>query len=321
MKAVLPRFPLATLPTPLVRAERLEKLTGGPPVYVKRDDLTGFAGAGHKARPLEFLVGAALAEGCDVLVTGGGPSSNFVAAAAAAAAAAGLDCELVLFGGEPPARHPNLALALACGARVRYTGDPDRDRVDTEVFEVADGLAADGRRPYPMPRGGATATGTVGMVAATEELAAQLAAASVEPEAVLIASGSGTTCAGLAVGTARCGATWRVVGASVSRPLEQAGPGIEGLAAGGAALLDVPPPAPDVVELVDARGPGHHQPSQAGERAAAVALLTEGLLLDPTYTAKAFAVLLDLIESGTGGPVVFWHTGGLLSAADHLGHP
>ena len=319
--ANLPRFPLATLPTPLVRAERLEKLTGGPPIYVKRDDLAGFAGAGHKARPLEFLVGAALAEGCDVLVTGGGPSSNFIAAAAAAAAAAGLDCELVLFGDEPADRHPNLALALACGARVRYLGDPDRDRVDTEVFEVAGELSAAGRRPYPMPRGGAIATGTVGMVAATEELAGQLAAASVDPEVVVIASGSGTTCAGLAVGTALCGGTWRVVGASVSRPLEQAGPEIAGLAARCAALLDVPPPPAAVLELVDARGPGHHRPSEAGERAADVALRTEGLLLDPTYTAKAFAVLLDLIESGTAGPIVFWHTGGLLSAVDHLSTP
>jgi 1-aminocyclopropane-1-carboxylate deaminase/D-cysteine desulfhydrase-like pyridoxal-dependent ACC family enzyme len=314
----LPRFPLATLPTPLVRAERLEKLTGGPPIYVKRDDLAGFAGAGHKARPLEFLVGAALAQGCDVLVTGGGPSSNFIAAAAAAAAAAGLDCELVLFGDEPAATHPNLALARACGAKVRYTGDPDRDRVDTEVFVVADELAVAGRRPYAMPRGGAVATGTVGMVAATEELAGQLPT---DPEMVVIASGSGTTCAGLAVGAALCGARWRVVGASVSRPLDQAGPEIAGLAAGCAALLDVPPPPPDVLDLVDARGAGHHQPSEAGERAAAVALRTEGLLLDPTYTAKAFAVLLDLVEAGANGPIVFWHTGGLLSAADHLGRP
>ncbi len=318
MKAVLPRFPLATLPTPLVRAERLEKLTGGPPIYVKRDDLAGFAGAGHKARPLEFLLGAALAEGSDVLVTGGGPSSNFIAAAAAAAATAGLDCELVLFGDEPPVHHPNLALSLACGARVRYLGDPDRDRVDTEVFEVASELAAAGRRPYPFPRGGAVATGTAGMVAATEELAGQLAAVSVRPEAVVVASGSGTTCAGLAVGTALSDATWRVVGASVSRPLEQAGPEMAALAARGAALLNVPAPPAGIVELVDARGPGHYRPSEAGERAAAVGLRAEGLLLDPTYTAKAFAVVLDLVDAGTEGPVVFWHTGGLMSAADHL---
>jgi 1-aminocyclopropane-1-carboxylate deaminase/D-cysteine desulfhydrase-like pyridoxal-dependent ACC family enzyme len=309
--ASLPRFPLAVLPTPLVQARRL-------PLWVKRDDLTGFAGAGHKARPLEFLVGAALAEGCDVLVTGGGPGSNFAPAAAAAASAAGIGCELVLYGDEPSTLHPNLALALACGASVRYTGDPDRARVDTAVVEVAAELRAAGRRPYAVPRGGAVATGTAGMVAATEELAGQLAAESVEPEVVVIASGSGTTCAGLAVGAAVCGAGWRVVGASVSRPVDRAAGEIAALAARCADLLGVPPPRAGGLELVDARGPGFGVASEAGERAAAVALRAEGLLLDPVYTAKAFAVVLDLLDAGTAGPVLFWHTGGLLAAAAHL---
>jgi 1-aminocyclopropane-1-carboxylate deaminase/D-cysteine desulfhydrase-like pyridoxal-dependent ACC family enzyme len=309
--AALPRFPLAILPTPLVRARRL-------PLWVKRDDLTGFAGAGHKARPLEFLVGAALAEGCDVLVTGGGPGSNFAPAAAAAASAAGIGCELVLYGDEPSTLHPNLALALACGASVRYTGDPDRARVDTAVVEVAAELRAAGRRPYAVPRGGAVATGTAGMVAATEELAGQLAAESVEPEVVVIASGSGTTCAGLAVGAAVCGAGWRVVGASVRRPVDRAAGEIAALAARCADLLGLPPPPAGRLELVDARGPGFGVASEAGERAAAVALRAEGLLLDPVYTAKAFAVVLDLLDAGTAGPVLFWHTGGLLAAAAHL---
>ena len=316
--AALPRFPLATLPTPLMRAERLEARTGGPPLYVKRDDLAGFAGAGHKARPLEFLVGAALAGACDVLVTGGGPGSNFCPAAAAAAAAAGLDCELVLYGDEPPRLHPNLALALACGARVRYTGNDDRAAVDTAVHDVAAELERAGRRPFPVPRGGAIPAGTVGMVVAAEELAGQLAGSAVEPEVVVIASGSGTTCAGLAVGTGVCGVGWRVVGASVSRPVEQARDEIGAMAAGGAALLGVAPPDAGRLELVDVRGPGFGLASEPGERAAAVALRAEGLLLDPVYTAKAFAVVLDLMEGGTTGPVVFWHTGGVLAAAAHL---
>jgi D-cysteine desulfhydrase len=303
-----PRFSLAVLPTPLVRAERLEKLTGGPPVYVKRDDLCGFAGAGHKARPLEFLVGAALAEGADVLVTGGGPGSNFIAGAAAAASAAGLDCELVLFGDEPSTVHPNLALARACGAQVRFLRDPDRDRVDSAVYEVAEELRAAGRRPFPMPRGGAVPVGTAGMALAAEEL-------DIEAEVVVIASGSGTTCAGLVVGAALRDVPWRIVGASVSRPVDRASEEIAGLAAGCAALLDVPAPSMDRLELVDARGPGHGNASGAGERAADIALRTEGLLLDPVYTAKAFAVLLSLEPTG---PVVFWHTGGLLAAVAHL---
>jgi 1-aminocyclopropane-1-carboxylate deaminase/D-cysteine desulfhydrase-like pyridoxal-dependent ACC family enzyme len=310
MGVTLDRFPLAVLPTPLARARQL----GGGQLYVKRDDLSGFAGAGHKARPLEFLVGAARAGGCDVLVTGGGPGSNFCAAAAAAASAAGLGCELVLYGDEPARMHPNLALALACGAHVRYTGDPDRSRVDTAVVEVAAELEATGRRPYPVPRGGAIAAGTVGMVVAAEELARQLDEASIEPDAVVIASGSGTTLAGFSVGTVACSGRWRVVGASVSRPLEAAHDEITALAASCASLLGV---EPGPFELVDARGPGFGIASEAGERAAAIALRTEGLLLDPVYTAKAFAVVLDLIDAGAGR-IVFWHTGGLLAAADHM---
>ncbi|HVL04357.1 MAG TPA: pyridoxal-phosphate dependent enzyme [Acidimicrobiales bacterium] len=314
MGVTLDRFPLATLPTPLVRARRLEARLGSPPIYVKRDDLSGFAAAGHKARPLEFIVGAALAGGCDVLVTGGGPGSNFCSAAAAAASVAGIDCELVLYGDEPARRHPSLALALACGAKVRYTGDPDRSRVDTAVAEVAAELEAGGRRPYPVARGGAVAAGTVGMVVAAEELAGQLDRAAVVPEAVVIASGSGTTCAGLAVGTGVARATWRVVGASVSRPVDRARREITSLAATCASLLGI---ATGEFELVDARGPGFGTASEAGERAAAIVLTTEGLLLDPVYTAKAFAVVLDLVEAGAG-PIVFWHTGGVLAAAHHL---
>lgn len=309
MGVTLDRFPLATLPTPLVRARRLEGL------YLKRDDLTGFAGAGHKARPLEFIVGAALAGDCDVLVTGGGPRSNFCPAAAAAANATGIDCELVLYGDERADRHPNLSLALACGANVRWTGDPDRASVDSAVVAAGAELEAAGRRPYTVPRGGAVAVGTVGMVVAAEELAAQLDEASVEPEVVVVASGSGTTCAGLAVGTGVCGGGWRVVGASVSRPVDRARNEIAALADQCASLLGV---ETGPFELVDARGPGFGVPSEAGDRAASVALRAEGLLLDPVYTAKAFAVVLDLIEQGTAGPIVFWHTGGLVSAVANL---
>jgi D-cysteine desulfhydrase len=152
-------------------------------------------------------------------------------------------------------------------------------------------------------------------VVAAEELAGQLDEMSVEPEAVVIASGSGTTCAGLAVGTQLAGGGWRVIGASVSRPLDRANDEVQALAARCASLLGA---GTGPFELVDARGPGFGAPSEAGERAAAIALRTEGLLLDPVYTAKAFAVVLDFMQGGAAGPVVFWHTGGLLAAAAHL---
>jgi 1-aminocyclopropane-1-carboxylate deaminase/D-cysteine desulfhydrase-like pyridoxal-dependent ACC family enzyme len=313
----LPRFPLAALPTPLVRARHLEARVArgrrGPIVLVKRDDLSGFAAAGHKARQLEYLVGAALAEGCDVLVTGGGPSSNWCPAAAVAARVAGLECQVVSFGTRPERTHPNLAASLASGAEVRFTGDPDRDNLEAAIVAAADDLRAAGRRPFAVPRGGASPLGAVGMVAAAYELAVQLG--DLEATAVVVATGSGGACAGLAAA-----GRFPVVGASVSRPLDEAAAQVGRLAQASASLLGLPAPTPP--ELFDVRGPGFGIASDEGEAAATVALHTEGLLLDPTYTAKAFALLLRLAEADDGhpspGPLVFWHTGGLLSAADHL---
>jgi D-cysteine desulfhydrase len=316
----LPRFPLATLPTPLVRARRLEAWLGPscPPILVKRDDLAGFAVAGHKARQLEFLVGAARAERCDVIVTGGGPSSNWASAAAVAAAVAGLDCALVSFGDRPERTHPSLAAALVTGAHVQFTGDPDRDHLDAALLARADDLRRAGRRPFAIPRGGATPLGAVGMVLAAGELAAQLDASGLEPSAVVVATGSGGACAGVAVDAAAHRRPWRVVGASVSRPLDRATAQVTSLGRDCAALLGADAPDGRHVELVDARGPGFGAPSADGEAALRTALRTEGLVLDPVYTAKAFAVLLRMVDAGAAGPLVFWHTGGVFAAAAHL---
>ncbi|MGH9279220.1 MAG: 1-aminocyclopropane-1-carboxylate deaminase/D-cysteine desulfhydrase [Acidimicrobiales bacterium] len=303
------RFELATLPTPLARARR-------PGLVLKRDDLSGFAAAGHKARQLEFLVGAARARDCDVVVTGGGPGSNFCAAAATAAAIGGLDCEIVYYGAPPASVHPNLAAAWASGARTRFTGDPDRAHVDSAVADVARDLEEAGRRPYAIPRGGATPVGAIGMVLAVEELAAQLDELQVDPAAVVVATGSGGACAGVLVGTALSGRDWRVVGAAVSRPLGETDAQVRGLARDCATVLGVTVADMSAnLDLVDARGPGFGVASEEGERAACSALRDEGLLLDPVYTAKAFAVALRRLDDG---PVVFWHTGGVLAAAHHL---
>jgi D-cysteine desulfhydrase len=314
----LPRVRLAALPTPLVRAERLERAIGGPPLYLKRDDLTGFALAGNKARKLEFLVGEAAALGCDSLVTGGGPGSNFCQAAAAAARVAGLRCILVLYGQEPASPPPNLALARAFGAEVRFTGRPGRESVDPALDAAAAELQAEGWRPYLVPRGGATAVGAAGYALAVAELAVQLDAEQVTPELVLVASGSGGTQAGLVAGTLAGGHTWRVVGASVSRPVGECTARVLALARAAAALLGLPEPAAGDVEAHDARGPGYGVPSAEGERAAGLAAATEGLLLDPVFTAKALALLVRLVEEGAGGQVVFWLTGGVPAALAHL---
>jgi D-cysteine desulfhydrase len=330
MTAACPaRVRLATLPTPLAAAPRLAQALRAGSLYVKRDDLTGFAIGGNKARPLEFLVGAAAADRADTLVTGGAPGSNFCAAAAAAALRAGLRCELVLAGQPPRIPGPALALALAWGATVRWTGVADRDSVDDQLPRAAADLACGGHRPYLIPRGGATGLGAMGYALAAFELHEQLEAIGVGAARVVVAVGSGGTLAGLVAGNVALGRPWTLVGASVSRPAEDASRRVLALARECAHLLgragapDHAPggtarpgpataePQPADVVVVDARGPGHGLPSHEGGVAAERAMRTEGLMVDPVYTAKALAMVPRYAD---GGDMVFWHTGGLLDA-------
>jgi 1-aminocyclopropane-1-carboxylate deaminase/D-cysteine desulfhydrase-like pyridoxal-dependent ACC family enzyme len=309
------------LPTPLVRAHRLEAALGCGPLLVKRDDLAGFAVAGNKSRPLEYVLGAARAQGADILVTGGGPSSNFCPAAALAARVAGLDCELVIWGdpGAPPnLASPNLDLAVAAGARLRPTGNGDRDAVDDAVAARAIELAAAGRRPFAVPRGGSTGLGAVGFAVAVAELADGLRAAGQgRPALLVLAVGSGGSCAGLLAGLAAGGLDWPVLGVSVSRPPDSIASRVVQLAWECAGLLGTPAPRPGQLELVDARGSFFGAVSTRERTYARLALHTEGLLLDDTYGAKAFAVLVDRLADARG-PVVYWHTGGLLPAIGAL---
>ncbi|HEY7858099.1 MAG TPA: pyridoxal-phosphate dependent enzyme [Candidatus Nanopelagicales bacterium] len=316
-----PRSPLAVLPTPLVPAPRLAAalgLTG--PLLVKRDDLTGFALGGNKIRQLELLVGQARAEGADVLVAGGSAGSNFVAAAAVAAQHAGLRYVVVLAGAAVPSlTHPNLAAALAWGAEPYWTGDADRTSVDRMLPEVAAELAASGRRPYVVPRGGANATGAIGLRLAFDELLDQVA---LQPDAaaptVVVATGSGGTLAGLVAGNVAHSRPLALVGVSVSREVDQVAAAVLRLAREVADRRGEPAAEPGDVRLVDGRGPGHGIASSAGVAAAALALRTEGLVLDPVYTAKALGALPDAVGSG---PAIFWHTGGLFDTVAELMSP
>lgn len=308
-----PTFGLGIEPTPLVRARRLSEAVGVD-VWLKRDDLIGFAQAGTKTRPLEFLVGDALVGGYDCLVGCGGASSNFIAAVAAAAAVAGLGCHLVLHGRPTRAVHPNLAAARSWGAAVEFTGDPDREAVEAAAAARGAALAAHGLRPYVLPRGGATAVGACGGALAVAELDEPLGG--LPPARIVVAAGSGTTAAGLLVGLAERGWPTVVVAAAVSRPAVETRGVITPLAAACAALMGVAPPAEAGLEVVDAIGAGFGVASPISEEAAQVALRTEGIVLDPTYTAKAFAVLLGRGRAGLDGDgtTVFWHTGGIAGA-------
>lgn len=318
MAVTLARASLATLPTPFVRARGLEGALAAGPIYLKRDDLTGFGVAGNKARALEFLIGDAVARRADVLVSAGSPSSSFCAAAAMAASTAGLACELLFSGPAPTTPTVNLALARAAGARLHFDAAPSREQLDDAVDEQAARLTARGHRPYAVPRGGATGVGAAGYACAARELAEQCAAAGVSPSVVVVATGSGGTQGGLVAGQVGFELPWRVLGASVSREPEEAHAQVLGIAGECARLLGLTPPVATDVELHDCRGPGFGVPSEDDRTSAAIALRHEGLLLDPYYGAKAMSLLRREIRDGTPAPVVFWHTGGVAAALSAL---
>ncbi|HEX6311489.1 MAG TPA: pyridoxal-phosphate dependent enzyme, partial [Acidimicrobiia bacterium] len=153
------RVPLAHLPTPLEPMDRFADWLGGPRLLVKRDDLTGLALGGNKARKLELLCAEALQQGCDTLVTGGGPQSNHARMTAAAANRLGLDCHLAIAGHEPSVLSGNVLLDVVLGAAVHYTGAREYYEIESAIEELAARLGAEGQRPFAIPIGGASVTG------------------------------------------------------------------------------------------------------------------------------------------------------------------
>lgn len=297
------RFPLAVLPTPLVRAPRLSAALDRD-VWIKRDDLTGFALGGNKVRALEVLMADALDRGCDHVVGCGGPGSNLCSALAAAAATAGVGCTLVLHGDEPVAAHPNLAMMRAFGAHITFTGDPDRASTPGYAAAAAGRLRTRGRRPYVVPRGAASGPGATAYALAAEELASQL---TFPPAHVVAAVGSGGTLAGLLAGWATFGVPGTLVGVAVSRPLAETRREVLRLSREAADILGADRPGMDRLRLIDGLGAGFGRVDRTTCEAARLALRTEGILADATYVARAIATLGTL-----DGPLVLWHTGGWL---------
>ncbi|HLF99262.1 MAG TPA: D-cysteine desulfhydrase family protein [Acidimicrobiia bacterium] len=304
-----PKVALAHLPTPLELMPRLTEWLGGPRLLVKRDDQTGLAMGGNKARKLEYLCAEAQAAGADVLVTGGGHQSNHVRMTAAAANRLGFEAHLVLGGDAPDASAGNLLLDRVLGATIEFCGVEEYYDVEAAIEEAAAQLERAGRRPFVLPIGGASATGALSYVEAADEVTAQLADLGATADWVVVADGSGGTHAGLVAGL---DPRVRVVGVDVgTRPdLDEYVPDraveVAALAGRGPALGDV---------IVDhdhfGKGYGNFNPETA-EALRETARL-EGLLLDPVYTGKAMAALFSRVRDGRIGPsdtVVFWHTGG-----------
>jgi D-cysteine desulfhydrase family pyridoxal phosphate-dependent enzyme len=303
------RIALAHLPTPLERADRLAAaldMDEGA-LWVKRDDCTGLAGGGNKARKLEYLCADALARGCDWLVTGGGRQSNHVRMTAAAANKLGLGCTIVL-AADPP-EHPtgNVVLDLVLGPEIVWAGRLDYYGVEAAIDEQAARLEAEGRRPYAMPVGGASVAGAMGYVTAADELVAQLGA---QPDLLVVADGSGGTHAGLVAGLGDHG---RVLGVDVgTRPdLDEQVPAKAAEVAKAAGRAE---PVGAVQVDHDRFGTGYGAPTDSCRAALDLAAKTEGLILDPVYTGKAMAGLVAARRDGRierDTVTVFLHTGGL----------
>ena len=308
-----PRVSIAHLPTPLEMLPRLTAHLGGPQLWVKRDDQTGLATGGNKTRKLEFLVAEALAQGADTLVTCGAAQSNHARQTAAAAARFGLACTLVLRGEPPPQAQGNLLLDELLGAEILWAGADD---LTARLEETADALCSRGRCPYVVPYGGSNPVGVCGYVAAMEELLAQAAQAGLSFDHIVLASSSGGTQAGLTVAARALGYRGRILGISVDLPAHPLRRWMAELATATADYLGLPLTfAPEDFAVEDGyRGGGYGVISDLEREAIRLLARTEGLLLDPVYTGRAFGGLIDLIRRGAFSPqerVLFWHTGGV----------
>lgn len=312
--AQLPRQPLAEFPTPLLPMRRLSRALGGLELWCKRDDLIGFGLGGNKVRGLELLMADALGQGAGVIVTGAGPQSNHVRATAAAATCCGLRCTAVFWGDAPKRIDGNYRLTRMLGAEAVFTGDPDRASVDRGIQAVCEELSCQGRRPYPIPRGGACALGALGHVLAARELHEQCRTLGFSPDLIVLAAGSGGTHAGWLVGTRALGSPWALQSFAVSREPGATRLEIARLATESAALLGLDWRFTPEEAVVHGGfiGQGYGIPSPEAAEAIRLVGRTEGVLLDPTYTGKAMAGFLDRWRRGSAPyrSVVFLHSGG-----------
>ena len=310
----IPQIQLAFTPTPLQDVPRLAKALGLRRLLIKRDDQTGLAFGGNKARKLEFLFADAMAEGADTVVTVGGPQSNHCRMTAAAARACGMRAQLVFNSYDlPPVNEVqgNMLLDRMLGAPWRFTkkGQTGRDCMQ----EVAAELTAQGHKPYLIPPGGSNGLGVLGYVKAALELSEQCRGLGVTPDYVVCAGGGYGTQAGLELGVHLAGLPSRVVGVSVSTLVPDIHARIASLVGDAAGILETAGPEADPVVWDEYVGDGYGVPTSLSRQAIELVAATEGILLDPVYTAKAFAGIMGELHRGRIKPddvVVFIHTGG-----------
>jgi D-cysteine desulfhydrase len=318
MLARFPRRRYTPTATSIERLDRFSEALGGPMIWIKRDDQLGLAGGGNKTRKLEFLVAEALAQGADTLVTTGAPQSNHCRLTAAAAVKEGLKCRLLIEERIPGSFSPdatgNNFLFDLLGVEAIEVVPAGAD-LAAGMARIAERLRGEGRTPYVIPGGGSNPLGALGYVACAGEIVAQSAEMGIAFDAVVCASGSAGTHAGLAVGLEGARAGMALLGISVRRPEAEQIALVEGLAVRTADLLDLDD---DVVKgriAVDDRwvGEGYAIPTETMTKAVRMLASLEGVLLDPVYTGKAMAGLIGRVGEGRwkkGENILFVHTGG-----------
>ncbi|MGG5817890.1 1-aminocyclopropane-1-carboxylate deaminase/D-cysteine desulfhydrase [Falsiroseomonas sp. HW251] len=313
----MPRFPLLAGPTPYEAAPHLAAALGLGRLHVKREDLSGAALGGNKIRSIELILGAARAAGADTVLTTAASQSNFCRALAGCAARAGMGCRLLLRRAGGMEETGNLLLMRLFGAEIAWTDatDPWDPAITAELDAMADAVRAEGGVPFVVQLPGETAALAASAWAlAAEELVEDFDRAGSAPDLLALACGSGLTLAGLALGFAELGLPVRLLGVSVQQPVSRLRPWVEEVVGRTAALLGWDAAgAMDRVTITDDRiAPGYAKPSPDGLDALRLAARTEGLALDPSYTAKAMAGLAGAVGGlvPRRGAAAFLHSGG-----------
>jgi len=301
---------IAHLPTRVESLPRLTEILNGPELLIKRDDQTGLALGGNKTRKLEYLIGDALDKEAEMVLTAGAAQSNHCRQTAGAAARCGLECTLVLTGPKPDRATSNLFLDQLLGAEIIWADKTEREQILEKTFQDAN---INGKRPYLIPYGGSNAIGAYAYLKAFDELEEQLKEGM--PDWIVFASSSGGTQAGLWLGSLVSGSTTRILGISVDEDEESLRSNVLRIAA---ALIDQGQLGLDIKEepvLVNDgyTGDGYGVMNSKDREAIHLFAKHEGILLDPVYTGRAGAGLIDLIKRGffkENQRVLFWHTGG-----------
>ena len=324
--ARFPRVHLAHLPTPLERLDRLSEALGGPEIWIKRDDCTGLSTGGNKTRKLEFLMAEALAWGADLVMTQGATQSNHARQTAAFAAKLGMDCHLLLedrtgYKEDNYNHNGNVLLDVLHGATYEKR-DTGLD-MNAEMEEVAERFRKDGRKVYTIPGGGSNTTGALGYANCALELVGQANDRDLVIDHIVHATGSTGTQAGLVTGLKAINAQIPVYGISVRAAKGAQEQNVFKLAEATADRLGCSGivSASDIVANSDYVGGGYGIPTEDGLDAIRMFTKLEGILLDPVYSSKGAAGMIDLIKKGhfkKGQRIVFLHTGGSVSLFGYL---